>query len=445
MNTCTMPYTVFPLGIAHLATALQVRGYDVLIADLNKDGDGLSERIAVYGPDFIGISIRNIDDMLIQNTRSFIAPLSDVVAAARSVSQATVILGGSAFSLFPERLLRICGADFGICGEAEGSLPDLLLCIENGISYESISGLVYRKGEAIVVNPKRVLPPADIPAAFRPRELADYYIRSSTMLNVQTQRGCAFTCCYCSYPLIEGTCVRYRSVESVCGELKAIQEAGAHYVFIVDSVFNTSGDHVAAVCEALIANNITVHWGCFLRPQGITQDLMDLMARAGLRHIEFGTDSLCDTVLEAYGKSFTFADILHAGGCARKAGVYQAHFLIIGGPSENERTILEGFENAKQLKKTVFFPYIGMRILPGTALHATALREGVVHKETDLLSPRHYVSAAVSQKRIEQLLQEQNARARNWIAQETPPAILRVREGLRQKGVIGPLWEFLVR
>jgi radical SAM superfamily enzyme YgiQ (UPF0313 family) len=216
-------------------------------------------------------------------------------------------------------------------------------------------------------------------------------------------------------------------------------------VFIVDSVFNTSQEHVAAVCEALIAKKIALHWGCFLRPQGITQDLMDLMARAGLRHIEFGTDSLCDPVLEAYGKSFTFADILHVGECARKARVYQAHFLIIGGPSENERTILEGFENAKHLKKTVFFPYVGMRILPGTALHAIALSEGVVHTETDLLSPWYYVSGAVSQKRIELLLQEQNARARNWIAQETPPEILRVREGLRQKGMTGPLWEFLVR
>ena len=43
---------------------------------------------------------------------------------------------------------------------------------------------------------------------------------------------------------------------------------------------------------------------------------MKLMVLAGLSHIEFGSDSFCDEVLEAYQKDFTFDDILYSSELA---------------------------------------------------------------------------------------------------------------------------------
>jgi hypothetical protein len=94
-------------------------------------------------------------------------------------------------------------------------------------------------------------------------------------------------------------------------------QAGGRYAFVVDSVFNSSPTHVQETCEAILRRRLRLRWGCFLRPQGLNRDLMRLMARAGLSHIEFGTDSFCDSVLAAYGKHFTFADILDAAELAR--------------------------------------------------------------------------------------------------------------------------------
>ena len=51
---------------------------------------------------------------------------------------------------------------------------------------------------------------------------------------------------------------------------------------------------------------------------------------SGLTHIEFGTESFCDRTLEAYGKRFTFGDVVRASRLALDNGVYYAHFLILG-------------------------------------------------------------------------------------------------------------------
>ena len=151
-------------------------------------------------------------------------------------------------------------------------------------------------------------------------------------------------------------------------EFEALERQGAKYAFIVDSVFNSSPTHVAETCEAICRRKLTIRWGCFLRPQGLTPELVQLMARAGLAHIEFGSDSFCDAVLHEYGKDFTFDDIQQSSEAARAAGVDCCHFLICGGPGETLETLRLGFENSLRLRGAVIMAVAGMRIYPGTRL-----------------------------------------------------------------------------
>ncbi len=445
VNQCSFPYPVFPLGISHLASALKAAGYAPAICDLQVNSSDFMEVIASVCPDYIGLSLRNIDNVDSAETDFFAPILSEVAQKVREVSSAPIILGGSGYSLFPKELLQLTGADFGICGEGEVSFPLLLDCLSTQRPHDSIPGLVYTKNSSVVINPKSACAAEQINRPERPQNLVDYYLEHSTMLNIQTQRGCSYTCCYCTYPVIEGTTFRRRSPQAVCDEIEDAIGSGTRYLFIVDSVFNTSKEHVTGICEEIIRRGLTIPWGCFLRPQGITQPLMDLMARAGLTHIEFGTDSLCDSVLEAYGKRFAVSDVIHASECAHNAGVKYAHFLIIGGPTETEGTIREGFANAGKIKKTVFFPCVGMRLYPDTPLYTFALQEGAVSEETDLLPPWFYITPQVSMERIRQLLKEHNMQAKNWIVGTLDPALQKVMVNLRKIGVVGPMWEFIVR
>ena len=444
-NRCITPYPVFPLGIAQAAAFLENFGFIVEIADMLDPRCGLLTRIKIFKPDFIGISQRNIDDITIRNPRLFAHDLISLVKKIKSISRAPVVLGGSGFSLFPKELLEKSGADFGIIGEAEPAFLHLLEALSKKTDYTRIQGLVYRGENTLIVNVRKPHSMSVMGGPKLPAGLTGFYIKNSAMLSVQTHRGCGFTCCYCTYPLIEGKRVRYKPAGEIGEELQRIKKAGGAYFFIVDSVFNTSNNRIREICEEIIRRDLKLSWGCFLRPQGLSANLMDLMSRAGLKHIEFGSDSFCDSVLEAYGKDFRFEDIYRSSEVSRKARVHYAHFLIVGGPSETEETMRASFANSLKLQKTVHFPFVGMRIYPGTPLFSRAVTEGIIKSDEDLLTPRFYLSPHISRARVFRLLKQWSARQRNWIIGELPPALTKVTQGLRAKGVTGPLWEFLAR
>lgn len=441
-NTCTDPYPVYPLGLAYIAAALSKAGYHPVTRSVAAGDTEIEEYVRDSDPVCVGISLRNIDDTRIEDTAFYLPAVSRVVERVRSATAAPIVLGGSGYSLFPAELLRATGADYGIHGEGEKAFPRLLGALAGDRPLHSIGGLVRRVDGQVTVNPGMECSIEDIPVPSYDPNLARFFVRHSSMLGVQTQRGCGLRCSYCTYPLIEGKRFRRRPAERVCDDMEAALRSGAGYVFVVDSVFNSSEDHVAAICEEILRRGVIVQWGCFLRPRGIEQSLMDLMARAGLRHVEFGTDSLCDSVLERMGKDFSVDDVVRTSACARNARVHVAHFLIMGGPGETERTLDLTFANSERIGDALFFPFVGTRLYPGTPLHRHALNEGTVSREENLLRPYFYVSPSLSVKTIERRLADWAGRTRNWVVDDgrADPALM---ARLRQRGRKGPLWEYM--
>jgi radical SAM superfamily enzyme YgiQ (UPF0313 family) len=228
----------------------------------------------------------------------------------------------------------------------------------------------------------------------------------------------------------------------VAADLDQLERHGARYVFIVDSVFNSSARHVTDVCEAILRRNVRLSWGCFLRPQGLTLDLLRLMARAGLSHIEFGSDSFCDEVLAAYQKGLTFEDILQSSEVARQANVDFCHFLISGGPGETIETLWTGFRNSQRLGAGAIMAVVGMRIYPGTLLFERAVQEGQIERSTDLLVPQYYLARGLTAESVFAQIKEFATRSPNWIVGDPSPAYASLVARLRRRGVLGPLWAY---
>ena len=270
-----------------------------------------------------------------------------------------------------------------------------------------------------------------------------YYLAKSSMLNVQTQRGCACECCYCTYPYLEGRHHRRRAPEAIADEFERLVRLGARYAFVVDSVFNSSPRHVIETCEAIIRRGVKLSWGCFLRPQGLTAEQMRLLARAGLTHIEFGTDSLCDPVLAAYGKRFTFDDVLASSELARAEKVDFCHFLIVGGPGETMDTLRTSFANSRRIEGGVFLALPGMRVYPGTPLFDIARTGRPCPEVHELLEPHFYFAPGLDADSLQAEMRKFSAVATQWIVTEPTPDYYRMADRLRQKGVVGPLWSYL--
>lgn len=431
---------VFPLGLALIDAALRQAGHESLLLDLNSSPVSITQAITSFRPDIVGISLRNIDDVMIGKREVFFSPLAGLCREVRETCDAAIVLGGSGFSIFPERLLALSGADYGIQGEGEASFLRLLDALENRANPLNIPGLIFRRNREILSNPQICWPVDGNPHASRTPELTRYYLDRSTMLNVQTQRGCSFACCYCTYPVIEGARFRRRHPDDIANEFTDMERSGCQYVFVVDSVFNSSPAHVRAVCETLVKRGSNIAWGCFLRPAGLTQELLDLMARAGLAHIEFGSDSFSNEVLREYGKRFLFDDILQSSDCARRAGVDFCHFLICGGPGETRGTLQESFDNSHRIASNLVFPSVGMRIYPDTPLDKRARQEGHLAPDADLLTPAYYLSPGFSEENLTAILLEFSRQSPHWIFGKPSEAYLRRTARLRRQGAVGPLW-----
>ena len=71
-NTLTAPYPVYPLGLDYVAASISPE-HEVQIADLNALSlPDLAEILAVFSPDIIGLSCRNIDNMDAGGSHNFI-------------------------------------------------------------------------------------------------------------------------------------------------------------------------------------------------------------------------------------------------------------------------------------------------------------------------------------------------------------------------------------
>ncbi|MGZ5441348.1 MAG: lipid biosynthesis B12-binding/radical SAM protein [Thermoanaerobaculia bacterium] len=443
-NRCAFPDPVFPLGLAMVDTALRQAGHRTRWLDCQPGTETLEQVLAEFSPDFVGFSLRNIDDIVFRRQETYFGALLDLCQEVRRRTHAPVILGGSGFSIFPQPLLELSGADFGIAGEGESSMVSLIAALEDHGDPTHVPGLVFRRNGCVVSNPRRAMP-RDQPAAnpHRPESLVKYYLQASSMLNVQTQRGCPFGCCYCTYPMLEGQWPRRRPPEAIAAELEELQRLGARYVFVVDSVFNSSPAHVNETCEAIIRRGVTMRWGCFLRPQGLDAGQMRVMRRAGLTHIEFGSDSFCDPVLAAYGKKFTFDDIRHASELAAAEHVAYCHFLVCGGPGETLETLQQTFENSRRLPGGVVLALAGMRVYPGTPLFDEARRQGLCSEGEDLMKPHYYFAPGLSGAMVCEELNRFSAAAPEWIVNEPNEQYYALARKLRRRGVAGPLWNHL--
>ncbi|HOI09522.1 MAG TPA: cobalamin-dependent protein, partial [Myxococcota bacterium] len=132
-NVVKAPYPVPPLGLCLLAERLSSR-HEVRVHDGTfRGGDGLVETVRAFAPDYVGLGIRNIDDMCLAAPSEYLDDIERLfVTPLRAATDAPLILGGSGFSLYPEILMRRFGAAWGVAGEADGVFPALLDRLDAG-------------------------------------------------------------------------------------------------------------------------------------------------------------------------------------------------------------------------------------------------------------------------------------------------------------------------
>ena len=436
-NLFTSPYPVYPLGMAIIASALSEKGHIVNQFDFiieNKAEDLLEKKLMEFSPDFIGISIRNIDnlDSLSHDDSWCLDNEKYLVSLIRQYTDVPIIVGGSGFSALPEEIFDYIEADYGVVGEGEQIICDLIDTLNNGHPAPKI----LRCSEALLKG-EALCPP------LWEKKFIEFYIRQSGMVNLQTKRGCPYNCSYCVYPSLEGKRFRFRELRAVIDDLKRLQGLyNVDTVFFTDSVFNDPHNHYLELAEEIIISGLKIRWAGYFRPKDIGSKELALLKRSGLYAMEVGTDAGCDETLNNLRKGFHFKDVIEFHIACKKEEIPCAHFFIFGGPGETEKTLNEGLRNIKRLDNSVIFIYSGVRIFPGTDLYRRALQEGLLLEKDSLLRPIYYFSPHIDVEIMNRTIEKESTGRREFIF---PPDKGKVMiNAMNMFGHKGLLWDRLI-
>lgn len=441
-NQLTEPYPVYPLGLDYLAAVLSPP-HQVEILDRNHtpQNDELIHRIHTFGPDVIGISLRNVDNTDFSDPYGFLEEYKALIDIVRGTSRAPIVLGGSGFTIFPAEAMDYLRADYGIVGEGE-RLPLLLEALANGDDPSRIPGVITPGNPWIPTEPWSEA----FTRRFDGRSAhLSFYLKHSGMLNLQTKRGCPFHCIYCTYPHIEGHGLRLVPPAQIGQTAVELQAAGAKYLFITDSAFNADPEHSLAVARAVKAAGLTIPWGAFFAPTRLPPDYYRTLADCGLQHVEFGTESLSDPVLAAYGKPFRNQEVYAAHELARDAGLHVAHYFLFGGPGETASTLNDTLNGMEQLAGAVFFLFCGLRIYPHTALYDLAVSQGQCRSDQNIIAPVYYQSPDISSREILERIKAAARDRNNWVIGAGGEKMAAIMARMYRRGFSGPLWEYLCR
>ena len=400
-----------PMGLGCVAAATQKANHDVLFVDLLTTSDIrplIAKTIDEFAPQVIGISVRNIDDQVMKSTRFMLDQAKEVVSLCKKLSNAPLVLGGAGYSMFPQSALEYLGADMGIQGEGEVAFPVLLKHIEQQTDLSGVPGL-YLRGQGLQAKRTYIKDLDSLPfpepslLVSANREKANYW------LPFQTRRGCPLDCSYCSTATIEGHLVRQRSAAAAVRELSRWVGAGFNRVFFVDNTFNLPPSYALDLCNRLAAASLDVTWRCILYPRKITEDLVKTMARAGCAEVSLGFESGNNEILRALNKRFDTGEIRQANRIFKDYGIRRMGFLMLGGPGETRKSVAQSFDFAESLDLDALKITLGIRIYPHTDLAKTAIEEGQITADDNLLFPRFYIDAELK----EWLENYVNDRARN--------------------------------
>ena len=450
------PYPVPPIGLCLLASALEDQ-YEVRIYDAVFDeGRSLLKEIDSFRPDYIGFSIRNIDDVVAGRPIFYIDRiLSDFIEPVKKIIDVPIILGGSGFSMFPAELMNLTGADYGIVGEGENIFPELLMHLDTGGEVNDLPNVISK----INLLPKSVKNVPLINISSQRFSEIDRHINFSPYLqkgvySIQSKRGCSHGCVYCTYPLIEGRKFRRRSPENIVDEIEQAQgRLGAVTFEIVDSTFNDPKGHAEAICKEIIKRKLKVRLRTMgINPRNCSKELFELMKEAGFFQIDATPDSASPSVLMHLDKGFDLPEIEKMARLIKEFDLPTMWFFLFSGPGETWNTFMETLDFIDNFVNPDDLVYMnaGLRIYPGTPLYTLALKEGLIKPGQSILQPSvYYFSERCGRDEINLLIGEAAKTRPNCLpANETTPSPEMVKEAMALRNEMGlsePMFRTLLR
>jgi radical SAM superfamily enzyme YgiQ (UPF0313 family) len=286
-----------------------------------------------------------------------------------------IIIGGPDITYNLENYLNT-GAHFLIVGEGEETTLELYKAIETNTSFEEIAGLAYLKENKVVKTPARIKMKdlSELPLPNRKAIPIEKYLKTwknfhgQSSMTVSTQRGCPYTCKWCS-TAVYGQSYRRRPANLVAQELKMLKENyNPDAIWFVDDVFTVSHKWIKSFHEEVLKQDAVIPFECITRAERLNDEVLQLLKEAGCFRIWIGAESGSQKIINKMDRRVDVDVVKKAIQDTNNLGIETGTFIMLGYPGEDETDIKETTQYLKEANPTHFTITVAYPI-KGTSLY----------------------------------------------------------------------------
>jgi anaerobic magnesium-protoporphyrin IX monomethyl ester cyclase len=380
----------FPLNLFYLTGALRGAGHDVRILwqDLDHFPD---EDITGWLDKWDDFTNRKPVDVV---GLGFVAGyyqyakakrISEAVNNSKRRKEFSFVLGGHGPGADPAYFKERMGSDCVVVGDGEKALVKIA---EGGDK-----GIIEGEPSTNDASPLWLYPAFQVPFYRLIRWPTSE--RTDFCFPILSSRGCKWHCSFC-YRMRDG--FHERDVKAIIDEIRYLHKHFSinHFQF-ADELLMSSEKRVEEICTAILGLKFRIKWDCNGRLNYSFPETLTLMRKAGCEYINYGIESLNQSILNSMGKGLTVDRIYQGVEDTLRLGLSPGLNFIWGFPGdtvENLRAAADfiiKYDPGHELRTIrPVTPY------PGTPLFKKAVEMGLIkdtadfyenlHKNSDLLT-----------------------------------------------------------
>ncbi len=388
-------YPIFEnLGIEYLSAALKKErhstelAYDPSLFDDDARFNSFLSKVFNYKSHIVDRIVNSRADLLCFSVVSDRYPWAcEIASRVRERTKVPIVFGGMHPTSDPEDVISNDFVDYVVVGEGEGAIVDLAKCLQEKKDASQIKNLWLKKDGRIIKNEPRSLI-EDLDSLPFPDK--DLYSKEFTDFQGQhtviTSRGCQFSCTYCCNNYLKrlyhgnGKYRRMRSVENVIEELKLAKERNRiNSVLFFDEELFFETERAKRLLE-LYKKEINLPYWCYINPQLMDEEKLDLLEKTGCSEVEMGVQDLDPSVNKnILRRSLDVTHLKQVIKRMHKAKIIIQADIMLGLPTQKEKNVLDmvNFFNENRIDYPMVF---WMRYYPKTDMIDIALKEGALEK-----------------------------------------------------------------
>ena len=330
-----------PLGLLYVSSYLESNSVEHEVFDSTfLSSEKWKKDLLAYQPDLVSFYTNLM-------TKVKIFELVKWIATQSILKNTKVLFGGPDVTYNWENYLKY-GADLLVIGEGEQTFQETLEALKSNQELTEISGLAFKNeaGEFIKNKPRiKAKDVDDFPFPNRSKiDLSKYLstwkeFHGKSTLNISTQRGCPYTCQWCS-TAVYGQSYRRRSPKLVVDEIEhLIKEYNPDALWFVDDVFTVSHKWIAAFSEEMQNRGIRIPFECITRAERLSEEILQQLKLAGCFRIWIGAESGSQRIIDLMKRQVDINKVAEMMQLTQEQGMEAGTFIMVGYPTETKEDI----------------------------------------------------------------------------------------------------------